>query len=272
MIRYFERAGGVRLAYTDQGKGDTIVLIHGYLESLLVFERLAGMLGQRFRVVCVDLPGHGLSDPISECHTMEQLADSVRSLLLFLGIGEALITGHSLGGYVTLAFLERYPEMVKGYCLFHSHPFADTPEASERRLREIEIVKAGKKSVMYPANISRMFAPQNLDRMKEELEFSNSIASHTPDEGIIAVLKGMIERKPRVSLMEEGVAPLLWILGLHDQYIDYSKVSMAVNLPSNARLVTLNESGHLGFIEEPEKSANLLTEFAIMLFGADSRA
>jgi len=263
---------GKRLIYSDRGKGDVIVLLHGYLESSLIFESLAEGLSRNFRVIAVDLPGHGRSEIISDTHTMEMMAQRIRDLLDNLSLEKVLIVGHSLGGYVALAFLELYPERLSGYCLFHSHPFADSSEAILRRKREQIVVRAGKKHIMYPANIEKMYSPPNLTRMATEVRLSNEIASQTPDDGIISILNGMIERPSRQTLMEEGRVPLLWILGIHDQYINYKFNTESVNLPENATLATLFNSGHLGFLEEPERSLLLLTEFSFNVFGSESRA
>ena len=272
MYKYFITGEGKKIAYSDTGCGDTVVLLHGYLESGLVWGALAESLGSRFRVVSIDLPGHGQSDIIAEIHTMEALAQIVKKVLDYLKAGKVLMIGHSLGGYVTLAFLELFPEALAGYSLFHSQPFADSRESIERRNREIAVVKAGKKAIMYPGNIERMFSPHNLKKLPAELKRSNEIASLTPDEGIIAMLKGMIARPSRQALMEAGRVPLLWILGIHDQYIEYRKVIEGVRLPVNTVLVTLFDSGHLGFVEEPERSLSVISDFALRVFGGDVRA
>lgn len=272
MILFYTNKAGKRIAYRESGQGDAIILLHGYLESMLVWESFSQALARHFRVISVDLPGHGQSDVVSEEHSMEIMAGSVWELLDYLRVGKVLMTGHSLGGYVTLAFLEKYPERIAGYCLFHSHPFADSDEAIERRKREIAIVRAGRKRIMYPGNIIKMFAPQNIQVMQGEVERFNEIASQTSDQGIIAILRGMISRPSRIDLLEKGNVPLLFILGVHDQYIDFGKVTGAMRLPANATMVTLFESGHLGFIEEPERSLTAVTEFAFRVFGENSRA
>ena len=125
---------------------------------------------------------------------------------------------------------------------------------------------------MYPGNIRKMYSPHNLAKMCDEIEKSDQIASQTPDEGIIAVLNGMILRPSRLSLMERGDVPLLWILGLYDQYIDYRHATESVNLPANATLATLSDTGHLGFLEEPARSVSLISEFAFRVFGEEFRA
>ena len=250
-----------RICYTDKGEGTAIVLLHGYLESSEVWNGFRDKLSSEFRVISVDLPGHGLSDIYEETHSMEFIATVIKELLDSLSIEKVFITGHSLGGYVALAFLELFPGYLSGYCLFHSHPFPDSPEAVDKRKREIAIVKAGKKHLMYPDNVIRMFAPANIDKNSEALRRSKEIASKIPGEGIIAVLNGMMQRPSRVDVMEEGRVPCLWILGYMDSYIPYDVIQTKVILPVNARVVLLRKSGHLGFIEEEDKSVEAIRNF-----------
>jgi len=252
---------GSRISFSDSGKGVVIVLLHGYLESSEVWNGFKDKLASEFRVVTVDLPGHGLSDIYKETHSMEFMATVVKDLLDSLSIKKGFITGHSLGGYVALAFLELFPDYLSGYCLFHSHPLPDSPEAIEKRIGEIMIVKAGKKHLMYPDNVTKMFAPSNIEKYSEALERLKEIASQIPGEGIIAVLNGMRQRPSRIGVMEEGRVPCLWILGMMDSYIPYELIQTKVNLPTNARVVVLKKSGHLGFIEEEDKSAEMIIGF-----------
>jgi pimeloyl-ACP methyl ester carboxylesterase len=253
---------GGRINYSDAGNGSTIVLLHGYLESSGVWNGFAGKLSSEFRVISVDLPGHGNSDVYDNVHSMEFMATVIKELLDDLGIKKACLVGHSLGGYVTLAFLELFPEYLSGYCLFHSSPFPDTPELLEKRRREIAIVKAGKKNLMYPDNVIRMFASSNLEKFSEALQRSIEIASQIPGEGIIAILNGMMIRPSRLAVMEAGNVQCLWILGSMDNYIPCDLIRKKVNLPSNAGIIILKNSGHMGFIEEEELSVKVISDFA----------
>jgi pimeloyl-ACP methyl ester carboxylesterase len=250
-----------KIHYTDSGSGKVIVLLHGYLESSEVWNGFSEKLTEDYRVISVDLPGHGLSAVYGEVHTMEFMAEAIKELLDHLGAGNVFMVGHSLGGYVALAFLELFPDYLSGYCLFHSQPFSDTPAATEKRRREIEIVRKGKKDLMYPDNILKMFAAQNIEKFPEALQRSKNIASQIRGEGIIAVLNGMIRRPSRLSVMEEGRVPCLWILGVMDNYIPFETIRAAVKLPENAKLVVLKNSGHIGFVEEEELSAKIVNEF-----------
>ncbi len=252
---------GRKIWYTDSGKGFPVVLVHGYLESSEIWNGFGERLPSEFRVIAVDLPGHGRSEVYSETHSMEMMADIIRELLDKLKIDKTVLLGHSLGGYVTLAFLDMYPQYLSGYCLFHSHPLADTPEILEKRRNDISTVMAGKKDLMYPDSIERMYASKNLEKLKDAVKRSKKIASVIPGNGIIALLNGMMKRPARTTIMEEGRVPCLWILGTMDNYIPYGVVQTKVKLPENARLVVLKNSGHLGFIEEEEISAQIVAEF-----------
>ena len=106
-----------------------------------------------------------------------------------------------------------------------------------------------------------MYASVNLDKFKEELQRSKDIASTIRDEGIIAVLNGMINRPSRLKFMEEGKVPCLWILGKMDNYISWKEIQTKIKLPANAKVVVLENSGHMGFIEEEDMAVKILTEF-----------
>jgi pimeloyl-ACP methyl ester carboxylesterase len=256
-VRYLE--GDIH--YEDTGKGDVVVLAHGYLESLDVWSGFSILLEKRFRVISVDLPGNGLSDLYKSEHTMCFLAGSVLAVLDQEKIEKCFLVGHSLGGYMALSFLENYPKRLYGYCLFHSHPFADTDEIKLNRLREMEIVRQGRKEIIYPVNVAKMFADMNLDKFRDAVEHSKEIASRHEAEGIISILNGMMNRKARDYIMEEMDVPALVILGRFDNYINRDMIAEKIKIPSTGRLITLEQSGHMGFIEEPEASFNEISKF-----------
>lgn len=257
----FHLIQGRKIWFNDSGSGFPVILLHGYLESSEVWNGFRDKLADKFRVISIDLPGHGLSEVIGETHTMEMMAGVVKEILDFLKIKKAFVAGHSLGGYVNLAFLDLYPDYFSGYCLFHSHPLPDSPEIIEKRKREIFLVQSGKKDLIYPDDVERMFATTNLDKFSGALERSRRIASLIPAEGIIAALNGMILRPSRVNLMEAGRVPCLWILGAMDNYIPFTTIKEKVEIPPNAKVVVLEESGHMGFVEQEDRSLEIIADF-----------
>jgi pimeloyl-ACP methyl ester carboxylesterase len=254
-----------KIFYSDSGSGETIVLLHGYLESSSVWDKFQQSLSSSFRVISVDLPGHGNSDKIEEVHSMELMAEVVKDLMDFLNIDRIFLAGHSLGGYVTLAFLDLFPERLRGYCLFHSHPFPDTQEVVERRKNDILTIKSGEVESLFRRNITRMFADCNLNMFEDEINRLINSALKMNFDGIISVLRGMMIRPSRITLMESGQVPCLWIFGASDNYIQTDVAIKKVCLPANARIVILEHSGHAGFIEEKNKSVEVFNEFISLL-------
>jgi pimeloyl-ACP methyl ester carboxylesterase len=259
-MKYLDSGKG-KIRYKIEGAGKPLVLLHGYLENLEIWDDFASDLAEDYRVVSVDLPGHGESDVAGETHNMELLAQAVKSVLEAEEINSATIVGHSLGGYVSLAFLEKYPNHVDRLVLFHSHPFADKKEVKENRDREIELVKKGKKDLIFQTNIPKAFATDNLERFPEEVSKAQKIAMQTEGEGIVANLRGMKNRPDRSELVKNTDKPFLVIAGKKDNYIDYHSVIPEIKLPEQGILLTLENSGHLGFIEEKEKSLHALKDF-----------
>ena len=249
------------IRYSDRGAGTPVVLLHGYLESLEIWNGFAGLLEDRFRVICPDLPGHGKSGVHGDVHSMDLLAKGVLAVIDNSEIDKCFIVGHSMGGYSGLAFLEHFPERVSGLCLLHSHPFPDTKKTMNNRCREIVLVNQGKKELISKLNIPRAFANSNLERLKREVDRATEIAVATPNDGIIACLMGMMERPSRTKLLREAAIPVQLIAGMHDNYIPFEEVANKVELPVNGQFVALENSGHIGFIEEPEKTAGAIAAF-----------
>ncbi|MBS0011282.1 MAG: alpha/beta hydrolase [Bacteroidales bacterium] len=247
--------------YRDEGEGDVIILLHGYLESSEIWDGFAAGLAASYRTIAIDLPGHGKSGVFGDEHTMDFMAETVKAVMDAEGLDKAMLTGHSMGGYVALAFVEKYPHRLYGYCLFHSHPFADTDELIDNRKREIKIVESGKKDIIYPVNIPRMFADFNTEKFTEAVEHNKLIASGISAEGIIAVLNGMISRPSRLDILEQGEVPLLFIAGKHDNYIPFEEVKNRIRIPANGEMLVLEKSGHMGFVEEKEKTLKAIMNF-----------
>ena len=139
MVEKFIMAGDTALHICDSEAGEkVVVLLHGYLENMLVWDNFVPLLYKEVRVITLDIPGHGISEVKGEIHTMDYLADTLAAALEKLGIEKATIVGHSMGGYVALAFAERHPDRTEGVVLLHSTPYADSEE--KRRNRELALV------------------------------------------------------------------------------------------------------------------------------------
>ena len=255
-IKYKE----VDLLYSDIGEGSCIVLIHGYLENGRVWQQFIEGFPAGYRFIVPDLPGHGDSGSWDKVHSMDELAEAVLAILDYEGISQVFLAGHSMGGYVSMAFADLFPDRLSGYALVHSTPFADTEEKRENRDREISLVLCGKKRQIVLVNIPKAFSIDNLDKMSLEIERLKQLALSCPDKGIIALLNGMKERPDRTSVLKNPRLPLLLIGGMKDNYIPVEIFEKLVSMAPHAQVLRLEESGHMGFIEEPEQVIRAFVE------------
>jgi pimeloyl-ACP methyl ester carboxylesterase len=238
--------------YNLLGKGKCLVLLHGFLESLNIWNAFAGELSGEFKILTIDLPGHGSTEQFGEVHTMELMADTVKAVLEQLKIQECVMIGHSMGGYVTLEFASKYPEYLKGIGLFHSSVFADSSEARQNRERTIELVKNDRHGFIQ-SFIPDLFAQSNRTKYSVEIEGLKKEASKVSKSTIIAVLAGMKERKDHQRTISIIDVPVLFIMGKEDQRIPIDKVIDMVALPKHSDVLILSNVGHMGYIEAKEE-------------------
>jgi pimeloyl-ACP methyl ester carboxylesterase len=261
-MEYFKICQGIPVYISDTKKGGkTVVLLHGYLETNAVWADFSKFLEPHFRVIAIDLPGNGLSGTKATKNSMEFMADVVAEILNQSNIGEATIVGHSMGGYAALAFAEKYSGLTEKLCLFHSTPNPDTEEKRQIREREITLVSEGRLGIILNPSIEKMFADENLPRMKETILMISENAAITEPDGIIACLRGMKTRKDMNDFLSKFEKPLLLIFGKKDKYIPENVANNMIAKFPAAKALMLENSGHSGFLEEPEICAQKLIEF-----------
>ena len=264
MKEKFLMAGSTALHIADSGVGEKcVVLLHGYLESMYVWDDFAPLLTPSVRVITVDIPGHGISEVKGEVHTMEMVADVLHQMLKSLEIERVTMVGHSMGGYVALAFCARYPEQLDGLVLLSSTPNPDTEAKRENRRREIALVRAGKKDALARVAPEAGFAEQNRRRLRSYIDDLTECVHITEDDGIVALLGGMMERVDQNEMLRKSAVPQLFILGKKDGYIPVEVAEEIVANHPQAQVAWLEESGHMGFIEEPEVCAEALLKFVL---------
>ncbi len=249
---------GIEAVYYDRGEGTCIVLLHGYLETSEIWEGFAERFLPQYRVLTLDLPGHGMSGNWGKAHSMDDLAGLLDAILEVERIEKILLVGHSMGGYVTMAFVENYPQLLLGYTLFHSTCFADSEEKKENREREISLILCGKKRQIINVNIPKGFASDNLEKYENDVVRVKNLALNNSDGGIIAILNGMKERPDRTHILKDSKIPLLLIGGMKDNFISGEVFDKLSDLAPHARVLRLENSGHMGFIEEPEVAAKAI--------------
>ena len=251
---------GKKIHYKIQGNGNTLVLLHGYLESLEMWEEHQILLSAKYQIISIDLPGHGSSDNFGPIHTMPFMAEMVYKVLEQEKIEKCVMVGHSMGGYATLAFASKYPQMLNGFGLFHSHARADDATAKLNRERTIGFIEQDKGHFIYHF-IPTLYALENEEKFTVQIQHQIEIANLMSKENVIAAMAGMKERESYLDILIETNVPVLFILGKQDARIPLEIVLAQTSLPTTSQILILGNSGHMGWLEEQERTIITIDSF-----------
>ena len=246
------------ISFSDIGKGTAVVLLHGFLENKTMWRELVPSLAEKNRVISIDLLGHGETDCLGYIHSMEENAEIVNAILSHLRIRKAVFIGHSMGGYVALAFAELHINKVKGLVLLNSTALEDSVERKINRDRAIKAVKQNYINFVR-ISIANLFSENNRDRLENEIENVKLEALKTPLQGIVASLEGMKIRKDRQFILKETDFPKLLILGEKDGVLLYKDNASQIEA-TNTELISFPD-GHMSHIENKEELEKVIASF-----------
>jgi pimeloyl-ACP methyl ester carboxylesterase len=250
-----------KINFEDYGSGNPLVLIHGFAESLTIWHEYKDVLARNFRLILIDLPGHGQSSIIDDVHSMDLMADSIKAVLDLLNIESSVIVGHSMGGYVALAFARRHSRMLKGLGLFHSTSLADSDETKVARDRAIEIIRNNHSKYLFNF-IPELFASETKDLFQPEIQKLIEEASRMDSRALIAAQQGMKERSSTLDVLINAPFPVMFIAGQKDSRIPFENVWVQMALTETAYSLILRNAGHMGFIEAKIQCLDFLESFA----------
>lgn len=250
-----------KIRYTDQGNGKCVVLLHGFTESSGMWIKFIRKFTTKFRVIAIDLPGFGKSDCLAEVHSMELMADVVHKILHHCNVNRCILVGHSMGGYVALMVLKKYPGLVKGITLFHSSPFADTPEGKENRDRMVALIKQGKMNYL-SRFIKSLFPEEVQEKFSGKIQQLIGEAQEISTKALVAAMIGMKEREDSSSLLAQATIPVLLIHGMKDSRIPVERISEMISLAPHTETLVLRDVGHMGFLEAPKETFQVIWHFA----------
>jgi len=244
--------------YTIEGKGEALVLLHGFLETLEMWNDFIPEFSKTHQVICIDLLGHGKTGCLGYVHTMEAMAEAVFAVLEHLNIETAYFVGHSMGGYVTLALAEKHPELFKGLCLMNSTFEADDEEKKQLRTRANAMAKTNFQNLVRMSFVN-LFAPESKDTFKNDVEDALQIALQTPVQGYIAASEGMKLRPNRFEILKNLKTKRLIIIGNKDGLIDGNNLINQIEHTA-IELVAFSE-GHMSHIENKSELTYFLLHF-----------
>ncbi|QMV41047.1 alpha/beta fold hydrolase [Cohnella cholangitidis] len=250
---------GTSIAYVEEGQGEPIVVLHGYCGSHRYWDEVRPLLAAHGRVIAPDLRGHGASSAGEGVYSMERLAEDLAGLLDELNLPQANLFGHSLGGYVALAFAEKYPERILTLGLVHSTSFPDAEQAKENRLKAVEAIRTGGINAFVEGLVPKLFTAEHRASRSEQLKRAIEIGYGTSAEGAIGCALGMRERPERIDVLKSLEVPILLLAGELDEVIPPDKRFPVTS--GNVTAHTLKEVAHMGMMEEPQAFAEAIVNF-----------
>jgi len=273
-MEYFTTAGGITVhLYDTEDKPEnctdkkTIVLLHGYLETMYIWQQFIEKIQDRYRVIVLDLPGHGLTDsaPADEkgviFNSMEFCADIVKALMDKIGVKDTFIAGHSIGGYIAIICAYKYPEIFRKLALMNITPYPDFPSKNVNMEREISVIRSGRLETLAAISIPGMYHPDNLrkfdDKIRETVELCET---HFP-EGIVAFIQGMHQRSDISQYVSDLKIPVIWFGGDSDPFIPVETFDELKSKFPSIVFLMIKGTGHNSFIEAEQETVDKLCEF-----------
>lgn len=254
---------GVPVYYRIEGNGQPVVLVHGFSEDGTVWDNQIAALKDKFQFIIPDLPGSGKS-PINDAQwSMEYFADCIRQIIDQEKFETVSIIGHSMGGYITLAFADAWPNRLQSFGLFHSTAFADSEEKKTARRRGIEFIQQNGPAKFLEQSIPNLFSEETKKQHPKLVRKILARYTNFIGQSLVNYYQAMIVRPDRTHVLKNFPRPILFILGKHDTAVPYEQGLQQCYMPGLSYIHTLEHSGHMGMWEEPVPSNDYIDAFLL---------
>ncbi|HZK93375.1 MAG TPA: alpha/beta hydrolase [Prolixibacteraceae bacterium] len=261
MEQVFE-VDGYRIYTKVEGEGKPLLLLHSYWGSHLLFDHLASVLSARMKVIRIDLPGHGNSGIPPMDYTFEKFADVLNELLTRLDVLEKVsVVGHSMGGYVAMAYAVKYPERICSLVLMNSPIKSGDIKSIKLREQEARLLQKGKRNLLLQLTIPSNFAKENLDSMDNALVLLNQTSNQVTVEGALRSIYAINNRSNYLGDLQAAHFPILIVIGKYDNVYGAEEQLNDASQISKAEVLMLQHAGHLGFLEEEDLVVKKLSAF-----------
>lgn len=257
------KINGISLAYNDQGKGLPIVFLHAFPLNRAMWAQQEAALSSQYRLITIDLRGHGESDAPLWHYTLDQAADDVRALLDYLAIRQALFVGLSMGGYILFAYYRKYVDRVKGLVLADTRAQADTAEGKDGRFQLAQTAYKQGPAAVADIMIPKLLSPATIQARPDIVQRVRAMIEGNQVSGIAGDLMAMAERPDSVPLLKQITCPTQIIVGELDRATPPSDAKLMAGHIQNSRLAVIPGASHLSNLEEPDMFAQIVRSFAL---------
>lgn len=241
--------------YTTIGEGQPLVLVHGFPNDSTAWQPIIPELAKQFKLILPDLPGAGQSPLPGQPLTMEMLALAVKEVMDKEGLAQAVLAGHSMGGYTLMQFASMFPERVKGISLVHSLASADTEEKKENRRKAIVLMKKGEaeKEMFLKGMSQNLFAPEFAERNPEALKAVVASGMKLSAGALASFYQAIMDRTDKRSMLENASWPVQWIIGDHDTATPMNDALPQCYIAAVNSVSIYKPCGHMSFVEMPQR-------------------
>lgn len=230
----------------------TVVLLHGHGADDTIWEYLDASLNDNYTIV---RPNISL---LTSCQTIEEYAEELHRFLTSANITKFTLIGHSMGGYIALAFAEKYPKLLEGFGLIHSTAYADDEAKKQQRTQVIELLNNFGTESFVKNTAGNLFGPRFKELYPEKLQAHIARYSKLPAQALIAGIVAMRERPDRTEVLKKMSYPVLFIIGMQDSLIPFESCIELAEYPKQSYPFILAEAGHMGMIERPDATSRMI--------------
>lgn len=258
---------GSEIFYRIMGNGKMVMLLHGFSEDGEIWNYQADLLKDHFTVIVPDLPGSGRSQFIDSAdidfyaEVIKSIIDTEQQNVPLTAPREISLIGHSMGGYITLAFAEKYPQYLNCFGMFHSSAYADNNEKKETRQKAINFINDKGSYPFLKTSIPGLFTKDFAEACPEKIDALIEKGKAFTPEALIQYYEAMVARPDRTAVLKLFSKPILFIIGEFDNAIPLQISLQQCYVPEQSHVHILSSSAHMGMWEEKEKSGQLLMKF-----------
>jgi pimeloyl-ACP methyl ester carboxylesterase len=253
---------GEKVYYKDSGKGEPVMLIHGFAEDGTLWDRQTNALEKKFRILIPDIPGsHLASTGQTRLSSIEQYAACMKAVLDEEQIKKCILIGHSMGGYITLAFAEKYPDYLNGMGLFHSTAYADSEEKKTARRKSIEMIRQYGSSAFLEQAIPNLFSDHYKKQNPKEVASLINRYANFKAETLVSYYEAMIKRPDRTHILKAYPKPVLFIIGECDKAVPLEHSLEQCHMPQLSYIHVLENTAHMGMLENTDLTNHMVENF-----------
>ena len=255
---------GKKFSYKTIGEGPVVMLVHGFGETGSIWKEQAEYLSGHCMLIIPDLPGSGESElPVMDRKNLsiEDLAESIHSIITSENIDECTLLGHSMGGYITLAFAEEYPDKLKAFGFIHSTAFADSEEKKQNRKKGVEMMDKYGSYAFLKTTTPNLFAEAFKKEHGDEVNKLMEEGRQFKKENLQQYYRAMMQRFDKTNVLKNSKVPVLFIMGTEDVAAPLNDVLKQVHQPEISYIHIVENTGHMSMLEMPGKLNELLKNF-----------